>query len=200
MQMVEALLAHGADVNAQLEGGKSGGNALGRTGSTPFLFAARTCDVPLMKLLVKHGADFRMPNHQGRTPLLAAAGVALGPEMDEAADETSALVAVEYLLELGAEINVIDKEGDTIMHAAAYKQAPRLVKLLAEKGADIAVWNTKNKKGWTPLLIAQGFRYGNYKPSAPTIAALSEVMLASGVTPPPSPPPPGTGKKEKYGS
>ena len=194
------LVEHGADVNIQLERGANSSSQLGRPGATPFLFASRTGDVPLMKKLIEHGADFRLANEQGRTPLLAAAGVALGPEMDEASDEPSAIAAVEYLLELGAEINVIDKSGETVMHSAAYKQAPKMVRLLAERGADIAVWNSRNKHGWTPLLIAQGFRHGNYKPSAPTIAALSEVMLANGVTPPPSPPPPGTKKREKYGS
>jgi ankyrin repeat protein len=130
--------------------------------------------------------------------LLAAAGVALGPEADEAATEAEAMKAVEYLLELGADLDVVDREGDTVMHAAAYKQAPNLVKLLAEKGAEIEKWNRKNKRGWTPLIIAQGFRYGNFKPSAPTIAAISEVMLAHGVTPPAAPPRPVVGKREAY--
>ena len=86
------------------------------------------------------------------------------------------------------------------MHAAAYKQSPKLVRLLAERGADIKVWHQKNQKGWTPLLITQGFRYGNFKPSAPTITALSEVMRARGVEPPAAPSRPIIGKKEKYGS
>ena len=198
LQFVDSLINRGADVNLQLKWGSSGSNRLGRPGATPFLMAARTADLPFMKLLVKHGADFRQPNKQGRTPLLAAAGVALGPEADEAATEAEAMLAVNYLLELGADIDHVDKEGDTIMHAAAYKQAPTLVALLAEKGADINIWNRKNKKGWTPLLISQGFRHGNFKPSDQTIAAISKVMLAEGVTPTPSPPPPGTDKREKY--
>ena len=198
LEFVEVLVKHGARINAQLTRGASGGNRLGRPGATPFLLASRTADLPLMKLLVKLGADYRLPNHQGRTPLLAAAGVALGPEADEAASEDEAVLAVNYLLELGARIDIVDKEGDTVMHAAAFKQAPKLVRLLAEKDADIEVWNRKNKQGWTPLLIAQGFRYGNFKPSDETIAALSEVMLAAGVHPPKAPPRPVIGKKEKY--
>jgi hypothetical protein len=58
------------------------------------------------------------------------------------------------------------------------------VQFLADKGAKVAIWNRKNKYGWTPLLIAQGYRPGNFKPSAETIAALHRVMLAAGVTPP----------------
>ena len=44
------------------------------------------------------------------------------------------------------------------MHAAAYKNLPRVVKFLAAKGAKIEVWNRKDKFGWTPLAIAVGYR------------------------------------------
>jgi hypothetical protein len=144
------------------------------------------------------GAYPRSPNDHGRTPLLAAAGVMLGPEADEAASEDEAILAVNYLLELGANINITDKNGDTVMHAAACKQSPKLVRLLAQEGADIKVWNQMNKQGRTPLLIAQGFRNGNFKPSDVTIAALSEVMRSAGVKPPEAPPRPVVGKKENY--
>jgi uncharacterized protein len=43
-------------------------------------------------------------------------------------------------------------------------------------------------------LIAEGYRPGNFKPSADTIAALHRVMLAAGVTPPAKPMPPEPGK------
>ena len=36
--------------------------------------------------------------------------------------------------------------------------------LLDELGADIKVWNVKNKSGWTPLKITQGYRPGNFRP------------------------------------
>lgn len=48
-----------------------------------------------------------------------------------------------------------------------------------------ATLEPENKSGWTPLLIAEGFRPGNFTPSAETIAALHRVMLAAGVPPPP---------------
>ncbi len=70
------------------------------------------------------------------------------------------------------------------MHGAAYKSLPEMVAFLAENGADIKLWNRKNKYGWTPLLIAQGHRPGNFKPSAETIAAIQNVMRAAGVKPP----------------
>ena len=77
----------------------------------------------------------------------------------------------------------VDENGETAMHAAALKNLPKVVRFLADHGARIEVWNRKNKYGWTPLLIAEGHRPGNFKPSAETIAAIQKVMLAAGVNP-----------------
>jgi hypothetical protein len=70
------------------------------------------------------------------------------------------------------------------MHGAAYKSLPNVVQLLADKGAKIEVWNRENKYGWTPLRIAEGYRVGNFKPSAETMAAIHRVMWVAGITPP----------------
>ena len=72
----------------------------------------------------------------------------------------------------------------------------KVIQLLADNGAKIEIWNRKNKYGWTPLLIAEGHRPGNFKPSAETIAALHRVMLAAGVTPPTSAPSATTGRED----
>ena len=80
-------------------------------------------------------------------------------------------------------MNAVDANGETAMHGAAYKNLPKVVQFLADKGAKIEIWNRKNKYGWTPLAIAEGHRPGNFKPSAETIAAIQKVMLAAGVTP-----------------
>jgi hypothetical protein len=50
------------------------------------------------------------------------------------------------------------------------------VQFLAAKGAKIEIWNQKNKQGWTPLTIAEGHRFGNFKPSLVTVEALRNVM------------------------
>jgi hypothetical protein len=60
-----------------------------------------------------------------------------------------------------------------------------MVKFLAAHGAKIEVWDKPNQRGWTPLRIAEGHRFGNFKPSFETVAAIKEVMIANGVTPPP---------------
>ena len=51
--------------------------------------------------------------------------------------------------------------------------------------ADVNVWNRKNKWNWTPLLIAEGHRPGNFRPAPDTIAAIEKVMKAAGVAIPP---------------
>ena len=193
-QLVRALVKHGADVNVRLTRGSSGRGKLSTVGATPFLFAAKTADLPLMKLLVELGADPKLPNKDGATPLMAAAGLGCHAPTEEAGTEPECIEAVQYLLSLGADVNTVDANGETAMHGAAYKSLPKMVELLASKGAKISLWNTKNKAGWTPLLIAQGFRPGNFKPIAETSAAIEKVMRANGVTPPPSPPPPIGGK------
>ena len=94
------------------------------------------------------------------------------------------LEALQVALDLGADINAVDNNGETVVHAAAYKNLPNVVKFLNSKGARIALWNQPNKFGWTPLAIAAGYRFGNFKPSPDTEAALREVMIAAGVKPP----------------
>jgi ankyrin repeat protein len=189
LQFVERLAEHKADVNARLERGASGRGVLSRVGATPFLLAAMTADVPLMRILVKLGADPLLPNAKHSTPLMAAAGVGALAPGEEAGTEDEAVEAVKLALELGGDVNAVDDNGETAMHGAAYKNLPKVVQLLADKGARIEVWNRKNRYGWTPLLIAEGHRPGNFKPSPETIAALHRVMLAGGVSPTPGAPP-----------
>jgi uncharacterized protein len=185
LQLVVQLVAHGADVNARLEKGATGRGKLGMPGATAFLLAAKTADMPYLRLLVALGADPLLPNKDGATPLMAAAGLGTLAPDEEAGTEPEALAAARYLLGLGADVNAVDANGETAMHGAAYKSLPKMVQFLTDQGAEIDVWNRKDRYGWTPLLIAEGFRPGNFKPSADTIAAIHTVMRASGITPPP---------------
>jgi len=185
LEIVRQLVAYGGDINARLEKGTSGRGKFTTTGSTPFLMAARNCDLPLMRLLLELGADPTLPNADNSPPLLAEAGVgALGDGDEAAGTEEEAVEAARFLLDLGADINAVDNNGETAMHGAAYQSRWQLVHLLAERGADISVWNRKNKWGWTPLMIAQGHRPANFRPAPDTIAAIEKVMLAKGVEPP----------------
>jgi ankyrin repeat protein len=191
LEFVKQMVALGARVNLRLKKSVSNRGILNRPGATPFLAAASTADVPLMRTLVKLGADPALPNSQGSTPLLAAAGVGVGAPEEAAGTEPDVLEAVKLLVQLGADVNAVDSHGETAMHGAAYRNHPRVVQLLADKGAKIDVWNRKNKTGLTPIVIAEGYRPGlNFRPAPETVAALHRVMIAAGVTPPkPTPPP-----------
>ncbi len=181
LECVRALVEHGADVNAQLKRGSSRRGKLNRRRATPFFFAADTADLPLMKLLLELGADVTTPNSDNCTPILAAAGLGTYAPGEEAGTEDEAIAAVQLLLELGADINAVDRNGETAMHGAAYANLPKMVRFLAASGADINVWNRKNKHGWTPHLIAEGHRPGNFKPAAETLKAIRQVMTEAGV-------------------
>jgi len=150
---------------------------LNRKGATPFLLAARAGDADLMRLLAELGADPRMPNEDGTTPLLVAAGVGTQAPGEDPGTEPEVLEAVKVALALGNDLNAVDTNGETVMHAAAYKHVPTVVRYLAERGARIDVWNQPNKKGWTPLKIAEGVQRGmNIVSSTVTAAAIRDVM------------------------
>jgi ankyrin repeat protein len=187
--LIRKLVAKGADVNLRLTGGPSGGGRLARKGCTPFLLAADTADTPYLKLLRSLGADPTLTNADGCTALMAAAGLGTRAVEEEAGTEEEAVESVTYLLSLGADINAVSKIGDTAMHGAAFANFPKVIQLLDAKGAKLEVWNQKNQKGWTPLLVAEGHRYGNFKPGFSTIAAFHDVLRAHGLTPPPPTPP-----------
>ena len=190
VQFIRELVGHGADVNARLtRGRKAGGARVSFIGATPFFMAADRADLEYMKLLVELGADPLIPNADGTTPLHVAAGIGSSAPEEEAGNEAECLEAVKYLLSLGADINAVDVNGETAMHGAAYKNIPAVVRFLDEKGADINIWNANNGLERTPLLIAEGYRPGNFKPSFETVEAITEVMLSRGVKPPTGPKP-----------
>ena len=185
LELVKKLVAHGADVNATMTKRANLTNTrLAEIGATPFLLAAQTADAELMKTLVTLGADARLTNVENSTPLIVAAGLATRSPGEDAGTEDEVLEAVQLALDLGNDINAVDNNGETAMHAAAYKNLPKVVEFLASKGAKIAVWNRDDKFGWTPLAIAVGYRFGNFKPSPDTEAAIRAVMIANGITPP----------------
>lgn len=177
LELVRKLVEYKADINARLEKGATGRGKFNMNGSTPFLLAARTSDVPLLQLLINLGADTTLSNVDECTPLLAAAGVGALSAGDEAAGtEEEALETVRLLLKLGAAVNDVDKNGETAMHGAAYQSRSQVVRLLAANDADVDVWNRTNKLGWTPLMIAQGHQPENFRLSPETVAALNDAL------------------------
>lgn len=184
---VREIVKRGANVNFQLPADRprqptNSWSSIGSEGATPFLFAADRVDVPLMKLLLELGADPLLPNFNGTTPLMAAAGVGTNEPQEEPGEESEALEAVKMLLDLGADVNTVDVNGDTAMHGAAFNISPLVVKLLAERGADPQIWSKPNKAGGTPLFIAEGYISRLPRPDAPTIEAITKLMVAAGIS------------------
>ena len=184
LTFVRTLVAKGADVNARVtKRPQMGVTTLNSIGATPFLLAARTADAPLMKLLAELGGNPLLTNEEGSTPLMVAAGLGTNAPGEDPGTEPEVLDAVKVALDLGNDLNAVDKNGETAMHGAAYKHVPSVVKYLAERGARIDVWNRPNSKGWTPLKITEGVQRGmNIVSSPATAAAIRDVMASKSAT------------------
>lgn len=183
VDFVKKLVAYSANLNARMTKKVNVGlTRLNTLGATAFMLAARTGDAELMRTLAALGADPLIPNADNSTPLMAAAGLGTRSPGEDAGTEEEVVEAVKAALDLGADLNAVDVNGETAMHGAAYKNLPAVVQLLADKGANIEVWNRVNKFGWTPLWIAEGHRFGNFKPSPDTIAVFRRIMTAAGVS------------------
>jgi ankyrin repeat protein len=184
LDFVRKLVAKGAALNARVTKKPGMGvTTLNAMGATPFLLAARTADGELMRLLAQLGADPLLPNEDKTTPLMVAAGVGTQAPGEDPGTEPEVLDAVTLALQLGNDLNAVDINGETVMHGAAYKHVPSVVRFLAAKGARVEVWNQPNAKGWTPLKIAEGVQRGmNIVSSPQTAATIRDVMATAPTT------------------
>jgi ankyrin repeat protein len=188
LAFVKLLLAHGANVNARAESSpqpyvgvsrrRRGGGDL--AGATPFLLAAETNDITLMRTLLIAGAEPKVMTNNNTTPLMVAAGIGYTQGRNKTT-QTTALEAAKLLLELGADVNAVNANGETALHGAAYRErATDLVQFLVDKGAKL---NVKSKRGWTPLVIAEGVFGGAFVTRSLETAALL-VNLGAEPSPP----------------
>jgi uncharacterized protein len=186
LQFAREIVKRGANVNLRLEKGApklpNTSSRIDSEGATPFLLAADREDVELMRVLLELGADPMLSNFTNTTPLMAAAGLGTTEPLEEAGEEPEAVEAVKLLVDLGANVNGVDNNGDTPMHGAAYGNYPLVVKLLAERGADPQIWKERNKFGRTPLFIAEGYHGRLPRPDPPTIEAVTKLMNAAGIS------------------
>ncbi len=188
LDLVRKLVKLGANVNArQTKEPKDGyRNQLNRLGATPFLMAAKSVDLPLMRLLLELGADAKIPTEDGTTALMAAAGVGIWAPGENPGTDDEALAAVKMVYEAGGGgVNDVDVNGETAAHGAVYRAGSiAVLSFLIEKGAKVDV---RNKRGWTPLIAADGVEYtpNVLKRYPDTAAFLRRVLAEQGLPVPP---------------
>ena len=141
-----------------------------------------------MRLLVAHGAVPFLATEDGTTPLIAAAGQAtlfgkiLGS--DTLVVEKSRVEASRLALQLGANINQANAQGNTALHAAAFSGFPMVAEFLVAQGARL---NLRNDVGDTPLTIAEGYQATMNVINSPEVA---DVIRKAGGVARPGPPAP----------
>ena len=158
LQLVKALLAHGANPNVRMTRRPPGFAGLGggyedAPGATPFLLASAAADVEIMQVLLTAGADPTLVTDTKATPVMAASGLNRGIG-ENAITEAQALDAVRFLISLGADAKGTTVNGENALFGASYRGWNTLLQLLIDKGADV---NVVSKAGVTPWLAAAGF-------------------------------------------
>ncbi|MBU1108264.1 MAG: ankyrin repeat domain-containing protein [Candidatus Riflebacteria bacterium] len=133
LPIIKALLESGVDVK-----GKNSSNS-----DTPLHVAARFDRRPLTRVLLEKGADVNALNHLDETPLFGTICNKYRKELVEMA---------RYLISNGAKLEVFNKNGSTPLIKAVVMNAPQLVKLFIEKGADP---NIPSRSGKSPLSLAK---------------------------------------------
>ena len=160
--LVALLLTKGANPNAQLKLRPKYRNIPNDRymdpmivwGTTPLLRAAKAGDVPVLRLLLQHGALANIANSQGVTPLMAAVGDGHihDPPRGRFRTEDDALECYDLLRAAGADVDahtwlgyadadlkIITAANRTAVHAAASRGWNRVVRRLVADGAKLDV-------------------------------------------------------------
>ncbi|MBV9508467.1 MAG: ankyrin repeat domain-containing protein [Acidobacteriia bacterium] len=181
LDYIKLLLDHGANVNARICGVQSteqeckGDTTETRTnftmqwlyedGATPFVRAAQSGDLALMKLLLAHGADPKIPTSHNDTALSVAAGIGWVEGVTFEWSPADSLEAVKMCLDLGINVNAADDQGRTALHGAAHKGRTDVIQVLVDHGANLEAHDLGSRdtvngamKGmtWIPLDWARG--------------------------------------------
>jgi uncharacterized protein len=187
LELVKALLAHGANPNARLS--RNAPNTAGISemtvaGATPLLLASAAGNTGAIRALAAAGADLKIGTKENTTPLMVAAGVGLFEDRKEE-PQKAATEAVKLLVELGADVNAAGEHRWTALHGAAYTGANATIQFLVAHGAKMDVMDSF---GQTPLSIAEavvtpGVVNDAYKRGRAFRKSTSELLLKLGATP-----------------
>ena len=120
-----------ADHSLESDGSRPGLRWINKGGLTPLLFAARDGDLESVKMLVTAGANLNATTGIGETALMLAAHN----------DHTEAAL---YLLDKGADPNIVEA-GHTALHFAVARKNMDLVKALIAHKADVNIRLTKGQ-------------------------------------------------------
>ncbi|MEJ1962265.1 MAG: ankyrin repeat domain-containing protein [Gammaproteobacteria bacterium] len=163
LQIIQMLLDRHANANAQLKLRLPWRQVpydrytepLLNIGVTPLIRAAKAGDIPVVKLLLEHGALANLPNFNGDTPLMAAVGKGWinSPSRGAFYTEEEALEVYALLRAAGADVNARTHFNETALHSAALRGWNEIVKKLIADGAELDV---KDGNGLTAIDFALG--------------------------------------------
>jgi ankyrin repeat protein len=161
LEFIKLLLDHGANPNGRVKD-----NTLSRTiftmqwffedGATPFVRAAQSSDLALMKLLLAYGADPKLPTAHNDTALTAAAGIGWVEGVTYEHSVKDNVTAIRMLLDLGLDPNAANKDGRTPLMAAAMKGRNEVVQMLVDAGAKLDTRDNGSRDTDTTVSVNAG--------------------------------------------
>jgi ankyrin repeat protein len=181
LDLIKALLEKGANPNQRTDTTpvhglmQFDGSWANFDGQTPFIRAALSGDIQVMRLLLQHGADPNIATVQGSTALMAASGINWIPAQTFTRTEADYVEAVKLCLERGADVNAANTLKLAAIHGAANRGWVSIIQILADHGATL---DQPDVGGRTPMTFAEGtflaIRPPVAKPDA--IALLKQLM------------------------
>ena len=201
LEIIKLLIDRGADVNTRMHSSTETRTVfthqwLYEDGATPFLRAAQSSDLVLMKLLLEHGADPKLNTDDGTTPLMVASGIGWVEGVTYEWSRDANAETVKMLLGLGLDVNARNSEGRTALMGAAHKGRNEIVQMLVDHGADMNAHDIGSRDtihqlsgvSWRAIDYADGLvRVGVQSaiPHPETAALLRKLMKARGIPVPP---------------